>query len=121
MNWRKTMILLLALLFLPAAASTAEQREEEAAVLKGAALFSANCAKCHGAKGVGTKDGPPLVHKIYHPNHHADISFRWAIERGVRAHHWNFGDMPKIDGIKPDEATAIIEYVRSIQKEAGIF
>nr|WP_087476575.1 cytochrome c [Nitrospira cf. moscoviensis SBR1015] len=29
--------------------------------------FTANCSACHGAGGVGTKQGPPLVHKVYSP------------------------------------------------------
>ena len=40
----------------------------------GEAKFGANCAGCHGVRGVGTKQGPPLVHKIYEPNHHADVA-----------------------------------------------
>ena len=63
------------------------------------AKFTANCAACHGSRGVGTKQGPPLVHKIYEPNHHADVAFQRAAENGVRAHHWEFGNMPKIEGV----------------------
>ena len=29
----------------------------------GEGKFAANCAACHGVRGVGTKQGPPLVHK----------------------------------------------------------
>ncbi len=87
----------------------------------GERLFNARCSSCHGVKGVGTDKGPPLVHRIYEPNHHADITFRWAIERGVKAHHWNFGDMPKLDGVKPEEVEAIIAYVRGIQRAGGIY
>lgn len=87
----------------------------------GERLFNARCASCHGMNGAGTVKGPPLVHNIYNPNHHADITFRWAIERGVKAHHWNFGDMPKLDGVKPQEVEAIIAYIRRIQKDAGIY
>lgn len=86
----------------------------------GAASFDAYCSKCHGLKGVGTDKGPPLVHKIYEPNHHSDMSFRWAAERGVVAHHWTFGNMPKVAGIKPDEVEAVIKYVRQLQRDAGI-
>ncbi len=96
--------------------------EKGPAFLKGEALFNNNCANCHGVKGSGTDKGPPLVHSIYHPNHHADLSFKWAIERGVRSHHWKFGDMPKVDAVKSQEEIGlIISYIRSIQKEAGIF
>jgi len=40
---------------------------------------------------------------------------------GVRAHHWTFGDMPKIPGITRDDLTQIIAYIRWLQKQAGIF
>lgn len=87
----------------------------------GEALFNAKCAGCHGIKGAGTKNGPPLVHRIYHPNHHADFSFRRAVSLGVRAHHWKFGDMAKVEGVSDEDVEMIIKYVRSIQHEAGIF
>lgn len=88
---------------------------------QGEALFNKNCKACHGIKGSGTDKGPPLVHRIYHPDHHGDVSFHWAVEKGVRAHHWNFGDMPKLEGVKPEDVDLIIQYVRSLQKAAGIY
>jgi mono/diheme cytochrome c family protein len=87
----------------------------------GEAKFTAHCAACHGARAVGTAQGPPLVHKIYEPNHHADIAFQRAALNGVRAHHWDFGNMPKIDGISPDDIDQIIKYIRWLQRQAGIF
>ena len=59
--------------------------------------FNASCSRCHGLHGKGTNNGPPLVHKIYEPNHHGDFAFQRAAAQGVRAHHWKFGNMPKID------------------------
>ncbi len=94
---------------------------EQAVVRDGAALFNAKCSKCHGTKGSGTDKGPPLVHRIYEPGHHADLSFHWAVERGVRAHHWGFGDMPPVEGVSNDDVSAIIGYIRGLQREAGIF
>jgi mono/diheme cytochrome c family protein len=88
---------------------------------KGHEKFHAFCAPCHGPQGVGTDHGPPLVHKIYEPSHHADIAFQRAAAQGVRAHHWKFGDMPKIEGVTPAEVTEIIAYVRWLQQQAGIF
>lgn len=88
---------------------------------RGEELFNAKCAGCHGSKGAGTGNGPPLVHRIYHPNHHADFSFRRAVSMGVRAHHWQFGDMAKVEGVSDEDVEMIIKYVRSIQHEAGIF
>lgn len=83
--------------------------------------FHSFCAPCHGPQGVGTDHGPPLVHKIYEPSHHADMAFQRAAAQGVRAHHWKFGNMPKIDGVTPEDVTEIIGYVRWLQKQAGIF
>jgi mono/diheme cytochrome c family protein len=87
----------------------------------GEAKFTANCAACHGVRGVGTKQGPPLVHKIYEPNHHADMAFQRAAENGVRAHHWEFGNMPKIEGVTSGDVEHIIRYVRWLQREGGIY
>lgn len=83
--------------------------------------FTANCSACHGAGGVGTTQGPPLVHKVYEPNHHGDAAFQRAAANGVKAHHWQFGDMPKIDAVKPEDVDQIVKYVRWLQKQAGIF
>jgi mono/diheme cytochrome c family protein len=92
-----------------------------AAVLQtGEAKFNANCSACHGLRGVGTDHGPPLVHKIYLPNHHPDAAFRSAAANGVRAHHWNFGNMPKIETTTPDDVEVIIAYIRWLQQQAGI-
>jgi len=88
---------------------------------KGEAAFNANCARCHGERGVGTSQGPPLVHKIYEPNHHGDAAFQRAAAMGVRAHHWQFGDMPKVSTITSAEVDEIIKYVRWLQRQAGIF
>jgi mono/diheme cytochrome c family protein len=87
---------------------------------RGEAKFKANCAGCHGERAVGTVQGPPLVHKIYEPNHHGDPAFQRAAANGVRAHHWNFGDMPKIGGVTPADVDEIIKYVRWLQRQAGI-
>lgn len=87
----------------------------------GQAKFQANCAACHGVGGVGTSQGPPLVHKIYEPNHHGDAAFQRAAANGVRAHHWEFGNMPKIDGVTPEDVDQITKYVRWLQQQAGIF
>ena len=92
-----------------------------AEVQAGAAKFKANCSACHGPNGDGTQQGPPLVHKIYEPNHHGDQAFQRAAAFGVKAHHWEFGNMPKIDGVTPEDVDHIIKYVRWLQQQAGIF
>lgn len=83
--------------------------------------FNKFCSPCHGDRAKGTDHGPPLVHKIYEPNHHGDFAFQRAAAQGVRAHHWHFGNMPKIEGVTPDEVTEIIRYVRWLQRQAGIY
>ena len=88
---------------------------------EGQALFAKNCAGCHGRGGKGTDQGPPFIHKIYEPNHHGDASFYRAAEKGVRAHHWKFGDMPPVKDVSRSELTKIISYIRHIQGKAGIF
>jgi len=87
----------------------------------GEAKFNANCSACHGAQGAGTGQGPPLVHKIYEPNHHGDAAFQRAAANGVKAHHWEFGNMPSITGVSPADVDQITQYIRWLQKQAGIF
>jgi len=62
-----------------------------------------------------------MVHKIYRPNHHANITFHLAVRNGVSAHHWRFEDMPRIKELDPEKTGLIIRYVRALQIEAGIF
>lgn len=85
------------------------------------ALFDANCARCHGQRAAGSDAGPPLVHIYYEPAHHADIAFQRAVELGVRAHHWNYGSMPPVPGLSPQQIAAITAYLRWLQRQAGIY
>lgn len=87
---------------------------------KGVLKFNAFCARCHGERASGTTQGPPLVHKIYEPNHHGDQAFQRAAASGVRAHHWNFGDMPRIEGVTQEDVVEITRYIRWLQRQAGI-
>ena len=40
---------------------------------------------------------------------------------GVRSHHWKFGNMPAIENLPRSDATAIVVYVRELQRANGIF
>jgi cytochrome c len=113
-------ILLIGLPAACSAGSTGEPSKTPAEFQKGEAKFNANCARCHGEQAIGTAQGPPLVHKIYEPSHHGDAAFQLAAARGVRAHHWQFGDMPKVEGVTSDDVTQITAYVRWLQRQAGI-
>lgn len=87
----------------------------------GKAAFEANCASCHGKDAAGhLGKGPPLVHRIYEPGHHGDTAFLMAANRGVQAHHWEFGNMPPVKGLTKADIANIVAYVRELQRENGI-
>src|SRR5690625_1992022 len=88
---------------------------------RGQEVYQTHCAQCHGDVALGTAQGPPLVHIIYEPNHHADAAFLLAALRGVRAHHWGFGDMPPQPQVSREETAEIVKYVRWLQREAGVY
>jgi cytochrome c len=89
--------------------------------LFGKRAFETKCAACHGQNAAGQNGiAPPLIHKIYEPNHHGDESFQRAATLGVRAHHWRFGDMPPVEGVTRGDVSMIIAYIREIQRANGI-
>ena len=100
---------------------SASQQDHDDAVFVGEKLFNTNCSVCHGISAVGTNQGPPLIDKTYHPNHHPDFSFQNAIKNGVRRHHWDFGNMLPVAGVSEDDAEKIICYIRDTQLANGIF
>ncbi len=110
--YRLPTLLILLFVFVQPGSSIAE--------ISGEDIFNLKCAVCHGTKGSGTDKGPPLVHKVYRPGHHGDYSFHLAVNIGVRQHHWPFGDMAPVKGVKREEVDAIILYIRGLQREAGI-
>lgn len=85
----------------------------------GQIAFEENCAACHGVNAAGTDNGPTFLHVIYKAGHHGDASFEAAAKRGVRAHHWHFGNMPPVDGITDAEIRWITKYVRELQAANG--
>ena len=90
-----------------------------AGALDGEALYGQNCASCHGSDLRGTGRGPSHLSVVYEPGHHPDTSFRAAVRRGVNQHHWDFGDMPAIEGLDDEQVGAIVDYIRSKQEEEG--
>lgn len=86
----------------------------------GQKAFAEACAACHGDLAGGTDQGPPLVHKIYEPSHHADAAFLLAAKRGVTQHHWSFGNMPPQPQVSERTLQQIIEFVRELQVANGI-
>lgn len=91
-----------------------------AAAQRGKDAFDGNCAGCHGENAAGTANGPPLVHDYYNPGHHADGAFHVAVTRGVRQHHWRFGNMPRQSHVTEQQTRLIIRYVRELQEANGI-
>ncbi len=91
-----------------------------AELVEGERLFDISCARCHGSRASGTDAGPPLVHLVYEPSHHADMAFQRAVAVGVPAHHWRFGNMPPIPGVDQEAVAKITAYVRWLQRNAGI-
>ena len=87
---------------------------------EGRSVFQKSCRQCHGEQGAGTENGPPLIHPFYRPNHHADGAFFLAVRNGVRAHHWNFGDMPAQPEVSDSDVSKILVYVRRVQIASGI-
>ncbi|CAN5820613.1 hypothetical protein BH23ACT5_BH23ACT5_16430 [soil metagenome] len=110
-----------ALLLVACSATTGDTDppEDRALVERGTELYAAHCAACHGDDLRGTGTGPSLLSVVYEPNHHPDEAFHLAVTRGARAHHWNFGDMPPIVGLTPEEIDAIIALVRQTQQTEG--
>lgn len=87
----------------------------------GQRIFESACAACHGGNAVGIEGvGPPLIHVIYEPSHHADESFQRAVAMGVKSHHWRFGDMPPVGGLARGDVAMVIAYLREIQRANGI-
>ncbi|MZR30425.1 c-type cytochrome [Sneathiella litorea] len=91
------------------------------AAQSGKQAFDKYCASCHGSNAVGQEGkAPPLIHRIYEPNHHGDMAFVLAAKNGVRAHHWSFGNMPPVDGVTEAEIKNITIYIRELQRANGI-
>lgn len=86
----------------------------------GKIAYDSSCAACHGVSAAGTDKGPPFVHAIYKPGHHADFAFQLAAKGGVRAHHWRFGDMKPVPGVTEKQVEWIVKYVRELQSANGI-
>ena len=87
----------------------------------GQEAFERHCASCHGKNAAGTDKGPTFIHRLYHPGHHGDGAFAIAARRGVRQHHWRFGDMKPVPGVTDGELAALVRHIRKLQKASGLF
>ncbi len=116
----RTAIVAIAITVLLVACSQQESSSSEGDAPSGADLYGQSCASCHGVDLRGTDQGPPHLSQVYASSHHGDASFRTAIAQGSPAHHWDFGDMPPVDGLSDDEVDLIIEYIRDQQDIQGL-
>ncbi len=89
-------------------------------LVEGERRYNRSCAQCHGVLAAGTDAGPPLVHRTYEPSHHSDAAFQLAVTRGVRAHHWSFGNMPPVPDMDSTAIAGVTAYVRWLQEKADI-
>ena len=127
-NTIKLVILLLSGLFLISPISANHNNSHvdvkvgslSAAASKGKIVFNTNCASCHGVNASGGMGGPPLIHNIYNPGHHANQSFINAVRNGVRQHHWNFGDMPAQQHVAFGDMVFLLKFIREVQEQNGI-
>lgn len=130
---RRIFILASALLLIasPVLSTSGAQAGEKAATIAepklsgklmlGKLAFGTHCAACHGKQGDGTEQGPPFLHRVYHPGHHGDESFFRAAKSGVRAHHWKFGDMAPVPKATDAQLQNIVQYIRALQHANGLF
>ena len=89
--------------------------------LIGKSAFDGACSACHGANAAGQNGvAPPLIHATYRPGHHGDRAFLSAAQNGVQSHHWDFGNMPPVQGLTPSDVGYIVAYIRELQQANGI-
>ena len=48
------------------------------------------------------------------------MAFVLAAKNGVRAHHWDFGNMPAVEGVTQADVLNVVAYIRRLQQENGI-
>jgi mono/diheme cytochrome c family protein len=78
---------------------------------RGAAIYRANCASCHGGALEGTDRGPSLVDPIYDELTDADL--RTAVRNGVAETRWEFGPMPAMGGLSDAQIDEIVAFVQA--------
>jgi len=82
---------------------------------RGAAIYGANCASCHGAALDGTDRGPSLLDADYGSDRLSDADIASAVRNGVPQTRWDFGPMPAQGGLGDAQLAQIITYIRAAQ------
>lgn len=88
---------------------------------QGQLLYDKYCSSCHGIDLTGSDKGPPLLHPFYKPSHHGDQAFYRAALQGARQHHWEFGDMPPVEGMTAGKMDKVVPYLRYYQQQKKIY
>jgi cytochrome c5 len=112
------------LLFMPVITGTIKAAEEVEIPFhlgKGQLLYEKYCSSCHGLQLNGSDKGPTLLHPFYKPSHHGDKAFYRAALQGARQHHWEFGDMPPVEGMTTKKMDKLVPYVRYYQQQKKLY
>ena len=88
---------------------------------QGQLLYEKYCSSCHGVDLTGSDQGPPLLHPFYKPSHHGDQAFYRAALQGTRQHHWEFGDMPPVEGMTAGKMNKVVPYLRYYQQQKKLY
>jgi cytochrome c5 len=99
----------------------AEQIEIPFHLGKGRLLYEKYCSSCHGVDLNGSDKGPPMLHPFYKPSHHGDKAFYRAALQGTKQHHWEFGDMPPVEGMTRQKMDSVVPYVRYYQQQKKLY
>lgn len=98
-----------------AASACGVDSNDDAAGGRGAAIYGANCASCHGASLEGTDRGPLLLEAEYESDRLSDAELLSAVRNGVPETLWDFGPMPALGGLGDAQITQVIAYIRAAQ------
>ena len=107
--------------FVGAQLRAAEKIEIPFQLGQGQLLYEKYCRSCHGIDLTGSDKGPPLLHPFYKPSHHGDKAFYRAALQGARQHHWEFGDMPPVEGMTQKKMDKVVPYVRYYQQQKKLY
>ena len=102
-------------------ANGAEEVEVPFHLGMGQLLYDKYCSSCHGLQLAGSDKGPPLLHPFYKPSHHGDQAFYRAALQGAQQHHWEFGNMPPVEGMTAKKMDSLMPYVRYYQQQKKIY
>ena len=73
----------------------------------GPAVYAANCARCHGDEGEGTKKGIPLISG--HALHHTADEYIKQVNNGKDKKMPGFKDK-----LSPEDIAAVVDFVRNV-------